>query len=179
MSRIGKLPISLPKGVEVKISDDQNVLVTGPHGTLSRQIPENIVISQADGSLTLQPKIVSREARAMHGLFRTLVNNMVLGVSTKFAKTLHLKGVGYRSQVTNNMLSLNLGFSHEIQLEIPDGIEAKVQGNTTITITGIEKEQVGLFASKIRNLRIPEPYNGKGVLYDGEVLIRKAGKVGK
>jgi len=179
MSRIGKLPINLPKGVKIELSENQNLTVNGPHGTLNRQIPDSINIEQSDGILTFKPKLKSKETKAMHGLVRTLVNNMVIGVTDKFSKTLKLQGVGYRSQIQNNVLNLSLGFSHEIHLPIPNGIEAKVENNTTIIITGIEKEQVGLFASKIRNLRTPEPYNGKGVLYNGETLIRKAGKVGK
>lgn len=179
MSRIGKLPIRLPKGVTVNISDTHVVTTSGPHGTLSRQIPVTMDIIHIDDRIEIKPKVVSKQARATHGLMRTLVNNMVVGVSEKFTKILQLKGVGYRAQVKGNQLVLSLGFSHEINLDIPNEIEVNVEANTSITIKGIEKEQVGLFASKIRNLRIPEPYNGKGVLYDGEILVRKAGKVGK
>ena len=179
MSRIGKLPILIPKGVEIKISEQQLLTTIGPHGTLSRQIPNSIEIIQSPTSIQVQPKVVNKDSKALHGLIRTLVNNMVIGVSEKFKKILTLKGVGYRAQVKNTQLSLSLGFSHEILLDIPEGIDVNVEANTNITINGIEKEQVGLFASKIRNLRIPEPYNGKGVLYDGEILVRKAGKVGK
>jgi len=175
MSRIGKLQINLPKGVEVKMTNPQTVQIIGPHGTLSREIPNSINIMHEAGVIKFQPKVISRETRAMHGLIRTLVNNMVIGVTLKFTKILHLKGVGYRSQVKNNVLSLNLGYSNEIKLEVPKGIEIKIENNTIIKISGIEKDQVGLFASKIRSLRLPEPYNGKGVLYDGEILIRKAG----
>jgi large subunit ribosomal protein L6 len=179
MSRIGKLPIKLPKGVDLKISDAQNVIVTGPHGELNYDIPSALNLSVLDNIVTIEPKILSKKTRAVHGLVRTLVNNMVIGVSDKFTRKLLLKGVGYRAQVTDNNLLLSLGFSHEISLQVPLAIDVKVDGNTTINISGIEKEQVGLFASKIRSLRVPEPYNGKGVLYDGEILIRKAGKVGK
>lgn len=178
MSRIGRLPIILPEGVSVN-KDSENIIVKGPHGILEREIPSIIEVEILDDRLIVKPNIQSRLSREFHGLFRTLINNMVIGVSKKFNKQLELKGVGYRCQVSNNIITLNLGYSHPIEMKIPDQIDVKVENNTSISVTGIEKEKVGLFSSQIRGFRPPEPYNGKGVLYKGEVIIRKVGKVGK
>lgn len=178
MSRIGRLPIVLPKEVSVN-KDSENIIVKGPHGILEREIPSIINVEILEDSLVVTPKVQSRLGREFHGLFRTLINNMVIGVSKKFDKQLELKGVGYRCQVKNNVITLNLGYSHPIEMQIPGQIDVKVENNTSILVTGIEKEKVGLFASQIRGFRPPEPYNGKGVLYKDEVIIRKLGKVGK
>jgi large subunit ribosomal protein L6 len=178
MSRIGRLPIILPQGVSVT-KETENIIVKGPHGILEREIPSIIEVEILDDRLIITPNIQSRLSREFHGLFRTLINNMVIGVSKKFDKHLELKGVGYRCQVKNNIITLNLGYSHPIEMQIPDQIDVKVENNTSISVTGIEKQKVGLFASQIRGFRPPEPYNGKGVLYKGEEIIRKVGKVGK
>ena len=168
----------MPKGVSVN-QDAQTVIVKGPHGFLEREIPSIIDIEILDNQVIVKPTIQSRLGKQFHGLFRTLINNMVVGVSEKFNKELELKGVGYRCQVSNNIITLNLGYSHPIEMQIPDQIDIQVKNNTSILVTGIEKEKVGLFASQIRGFRPPEPYNGKGVLYQGEIIIRKTGKVGK
>ena len=185
MSRIGKKLILLPKDVEVKFfsDEDQNtshIEITGSHGTISQLIPDGIQISLTDDrKLKVETTRESRELKSLYGTVRTVVANTLRGVSSPFIKTLNLQGVGYRAQVRNNELVLSLGFSHEVNFSIPEEITVKVDKNTTITISGTKIELVGLFASKIRNLRPPEPYNGKGVLYAGEILRRKAGKVGK
>jgi large subunit ribosomal protein L6 len=179
MSRIGRLPILLPKGVSVNM-DSKIITVKGPHGSLERELPDFMEVEIFDDRLLIKPKLpLTNVAKRCHGLFRTLINNMVIGVSEKFQKELELKGVGYRCQVNNKEVILNLGYSHPIQLIIPDDIEVKVENNTSILVSGIEKEIVGLFASKVRAFRPPEPYNGKGVLYKNETIIRKTGKVGK
>jgi large subunit ribosomal protein L6 len=182
MSRIGRLPIKLPKDVLVKFNS-KSIIVKGPEGVLEREIPLVIDVEifgdTPNQRLIVKPNNESRTAKAFHGLFRTLINNMVIGVSEKFTKQLELKGVGYRCQVNKNIITLNLGYSHPIQLSIPDQINIIIENNTLIIVTGIEKEEVGLFASQIRSFRPPEPYNGKGVIYKNEVIIRKTGKVGK
>ena len=147
MSRIGRLPIILPEGVSVN-KDSENIIVKGPHGILEREIPSIIEVEILDDRLIVKPNIQSRLSREFHGLFRTLINNMVIGVSKKFNKQLELKGVGYRCQVSNNIITLNLGYSHPIEMKIPDQIDVKVENNTSISVTGIEKEKVGLFSSQ-------------------------------
>jgi large subunit ribosomal protein L6 len=179
MSRIGKLPISVPTAVTVTVDEQQEVIVNGPFGTLKRILPTELEIKVSGGKVFIGVLNESKKARASHGLFRTLINNMILGVNTKFEIDLQLKGVGYRCQLGNDKVLLSLGFSHSIDLPIPQGIEVKVDDSTKIKILGIDKEQVGFFASKIRSSRPPEPYNGKGVLYKNEVVVLKAGKVGK
>ena len=178
MSRIGKLPIKIPTTVDVT---NQNSLLTvkGKFGTLERSIPEIIGIEQADGSLIVSLKNETRANKALHGLYRTLINNMVIGVSEQFVITLVLQGVGYRASVQGKSLVLNLGFSHPVNIDIPDGITVEVVQNTTININACDKEQLGLFAAKVRSWRPPEPYKGKGILYKGETILRKAGKSGK
>lgn len=175
MSRIGKSPIFLPIGVNCKI-DSNKLVVSGPQGYLEKDIPSELSIKIQDNTISVQNFNNSKKSRALHGLFRTLIQNMVLGVNKKFEIILKLKGVGYRCQVKNNTLNLSLGFSHSIELTIPDGIEVIVDANVDIKILGLNKETVGLFAAKIRSFRIPEPYNGKGVLYKDEIILRKAGK---
>lgn len=178
MSRIGKLPIQIPEKVKVEIQD-QNIQVSGPHGTLSRTISDYISVKLENNSIIIAPKDNTRLARQLFGLSRTLVNNMVIGVSKKFERQLELKGVGYRSQVKGKELILNLGFSHPIVINPPEGIEVAVEANTKIIIRGIDKEAVGQMAATIRSKRPPEPYKGKGVLYLNEVVNRKVGKSGK
>jgi large subunit ribosomal protein L6 len=178
MSRIGKLPITLPKGVTLKV-DDNMVSIKGPLGELSRQIPPEILIAVDEEKAIVTVNDDSKRTRALHGLVRTLVNNMVVGVHTKFEIDLELKGVGYRCQAAKDKVTLSLGFSHPIVLPLPKGVEVSVEANTNIKVAGIDKEEVGFIASKIRSFRPPEPYNGKGVLYKNEVILRKAGKAGK
>ena len=187
MSRIGRQIITVPKGVEIKFSgvsvkDESNtekIEVIGPNGRLDYTILPGIKVNIIEGNLHVSVESSSKEIKARHGLTRSLIANMVAGVSSPFIKTLNLQGVGYRAQVNAKTLKLSLGCSHDINLEIPENIKVSVEGNTTINISGIEKDAVGLFASQIRNKRPPEPYNGKGVLYAGENIRRKAGKVGK
>jgi len=178
MSRIGKLSIKIPTKVEVKI-DNQLINVSGPHGKLSRKISELIHITTENDEIYVKIKNDSREARALYGLSRTLINNMVVGVSNKFERRLEIKGVGYRSQVQGKDLILNLGYSHPVIIPIPEGMNVAIEANVNILVTGIDKEAVGQLAATIRSKRPPEPYKGKGILYKGEVIKRKAGKSGK
>lgn len=178
MSRIGKLPITIPENVDVKYSGSE-ITVKGKFGTLQTTIPETIGVEEENGIIIVSLKNNTRNLRSLHGLYRTLINNMVIGVSEQFEITLILKGVGYRAAVQNNELVLNLGYSHPVKLEIPEGISAEVVKNTTINLKSCEKELLGLFASNIRAWRQPEPYKGKGILYKDEQIIRKAGKSAK
>lgn len=178
MSRIGKLPITIPENVTVNYSDSQ-ITVQGKFGTLQTSIPETIGIQQDDGILKVSLKIEARNLRALHGLYRTLINNMVVGVSEQFQLTLILKGVGYRAAVQGKEITLSLGYSHPVKMDIPDNISVEVVQNTTINLKSCDKENLGLFASNIRAWRRPEPYKGKGILYKDEQIIRKAGKAGK
>ena len=178
MSRIGKLPIKIPTTVDV--TNDNSILkVKGKFGTLERTIPEIIGVEQADGSLIVSLKNETRANKALHGLYRTLINNMVFGVSKQFTYTLKLTGVGYRSAVQGKILILNLGYSHPIQLEIPDGISVEIIQTMIIKLSACNNESLGLFAAKIRSWRPPEPYKGKGISYENEIIKRKAGKSGK
>jgi large subunit ribosomal protein L6 len=178
MSRIGKLPITIPENVDVKYSDSE-MTVKGKFGTLQMTIPETIGIEEDNGILIVSLKNKTRNLRSLHGLYRTLIHNMVIGVSEQFEITLVLKGVGYRAAVQNNELVLNLGYSHPVKLEIPEGISVEVVKNTTINLKSCDKELLGLFAANIRAWRQPEPYKGKGILYKDEQIIRKAGKSAK
>ena len=178
MSRIGKLPINLPDGVDVNYNESE-ITVKGKFGKLQTKIPDIIAITQNDKSLKVNLKSESRSDRSLHGLYRTLINNMVIGVSEQFQLTLILKGVGYRAAVQGKEIVLNLGYSHPVKIEIPDEISVEVAQNTTINLKSCNKELLGLFASNIRAWRRPEPYKGKGILYQGEQIIRKAGKSAK
>lgn len=178
MSRIGKLSIKIPPKVEVVI-ENQVIRVSGPYGQLSREISPLILLKNENQEISLVPRDPSRQGRELHGLSRTLINNMVMGVSTKFERRLEIKGVGYRSQVQGKDLVLNLGYSHPVIINIPEGINVSVEANTNILIQGIDKEEVGQLAATIRSKRPPEPYKGKGILYKGEVIKRKVGKSGK
>ena len=178
MSRIGKLPIKIPTTVDVT-NNNSLLEVKGKFGTLERIIPEMINVEQKDGTLIVSVKKEGRANKALHGLYRTLINNMVLGVSEQFLITLLLQGVGYRASVQGKVLVLNLGFSHPVNIDIPDGVTVEVVQNTTLNIKACDKEQLGLFAAKVRSWRPPEPYKGKGILYQGEQILRKAGKSGK
>jgi large subunit ribosomal protein L6 len=179
MSRIGKAPVTVPSGVDVSISD-RTITVKGPKGSLSREIPGEIEISVEDGVLTCTRPNDERFHRAQHGLTRSLVNNMVVGVTEGFKKNLEIVGVGYRAEAqTPTTLRLALGFSHPVFVEAPEGITFEVPVPTQVVVNGIDKEVVGQVAANIRGIRKPEPYKGKGVRYAGEKILRKAGKAGK
>jgi large subunit ribosomal protein L6 len=178
MSRIGKLPITIPENVNVNYSGSE-ITVKGKFGTLGTTIPDTIGIEHNDGILIVSLKENTKTVRSLHGLYRTLINNMVIGVSEQFQVTLVLKGVGYRAAVQGKEIVLNLGYSHPVKLQIPETISVEVVQNTTINLKSCDKELLGLFASNIRAWRQPEPYKGKGILYKNEQIIRKAGKSGK
>ena len=179
MSRIGKAPITLPEKVEISISG-QHVSAKGPKGELAIELPEGISMTQEDGVITLSRTNDDRSQRALHGLNRSLVNNMVIGVSEGFTKNLEIVGVGYRAAAKgNDELDMSLGFSHPVTVKAPAGITFDVPEPTKISVIGIDKQMVGQVAAEIRDLRKPEPYKGKGVRYAGERVVRKAGKAGK
>ena len=179
MSRVGKSPIPVPSGVDVTVAD-RHVTVKGPKGTLERDIPETITLRQEDGVLLVERADDERQNRALHGLVRALVNNMVVGVSQEFTKELEIIGVGYRATAAGpNRIELALGFSHPVHVDAPEGISFEVPAPTRIIVRGVDKEAVGQVAANIRKLRKPEPYKGKGVRYAGEHVRRKVGKAGK
>ena len=178
MSRIGKLPIAIPKSVEIDYTESE-ITVKGKFGTLHTKLPDVIHLIQDNDMLKVDLKNKTRNVRALHGLYRTLINNMVIGVSEQFDLTLILQGVGYRAAVQGKELVLNLGYSHPVKIEIPNEIKVEVLQNTTLNLKSCDKELLGLFASNIRAWRRPEPYKGKGILYKGEQIIRKAGKSAK
>jgi len=179
MSRIGSSPITVPSGVDVSI-DGSRVTVKGPKGTLERELPAPITATLDDGTLQCERPDDDRRSKSMHGLARSLVNNMVIGVTDGYRKELEIIGVGYRAQAKGkNKLELALGFSHTIEIEAPDGVEFDVPQPTQVMVNGIDKQLVGQVAANIRALRKPEPYKGKGVRYAGEHVIRKAGKAAK
>ena len=178
MSRIGKLPINVPENVDINYKNSE-MIVKGKFGTLHTTIPDVINIIHDNGELRVSLKEDKKDIKALHGLYRTLINNMVVGVSKQFDITLILKGVGYRGSVQGNELVLSLGYSHPVKIEIPKEISVEVVQNTTINIKSCDKELLGRFAANIRSWREPEPYKGKGILYKDEKIIRKAGKSGK
>src|SRR5437763_15908942 len=178
MSRVGRSPIPVPSGVDISVADGQ-VTVKGPQGTLSRVLPEPITIRQDEGQLLVERPDDERNNRALHGLVRSLVNNMVVGVSQEFTKELEIIGVGYRATLAGNSLDMALGYSHPVKVDAPEGISFEVPAPNRIVVRGIDKEKVGQVAADIRALRKPEPYKGKGVRYLGEYVARKAGKTAK
>jgi large subunit ribosomal protein L6 len=179
MSRIGRAPIPVPAGVDVGIAGN-HITVKGPKGTLERDLPDVITVRQDEGQLLVERPNDERESRALHGLVRSLVNNMVVGVHEGFRKDLDIVGVGYRATAKgNDALELALGFSHSVTVKAPDGITFEVASPTTIGVIGVDKEAVGQVAANIRAIRKPEPYKGKGVRYRDEHVVRKAGKAGK
>jgi large subunit ribosomal protein L6 len=178
MSRVGRLPITIPSGVAIDV-DGKHVVVTGPKGTLERDVAPLLSLVTENGQLRVQRPNDEKRARELHGLTRTLINNMVVGVTEGYRRGLEIQGVGYRAQLVGSKLQLNLGYSHPIEIEAPEGIAFEVDTPTRIAVTGIDKELVGRMAAKIRACRKPEPYKGKGVRFAGEVVRRKAGKAGK
>ena len=178
MSRIGRLPVQIPKGVDVTI-DGPEVTVKGPKGQLSFELPEPIEITQNDGVLTVTRPNDQGNVRALHGLSRTLVANMVTGVTEGYSKTLEIVGVGYRVQAKGSGVEFSLGYSHPVPVTPPDGVTLRVETPTRLVVEGIDKQQVGEVAANIRKLRKPDPYKGKGVRYAGEQIRRKVGKAGK
>lgn len=179
MSRIGKLPITVPAGVTVNIDENNFVTVKGPKGTLSQQVNPIIKLNQEGNVLTLTRPSDAKPHKAMHGLYRALVANMVHGVTEGFQKTLELVGTGYRAQVDNNVLTINIGFSHPVVLNAPEGITFECPAQTKIVVKGANKQVVGNLAADIRAIRPPEPYLGKGIKYENEHIRRKEGKSGK
>ncbi|MCD8153805.1 MAG: 50S ribosomal protein L6 [Clostridiales bacterium] len=178
MSRIGRLPVAIPAGVEVTLAEGNVVTVKGPKGTLERALPKEMEIKIEDGHVTVARPNDLKRMKSLHGLTRSLIHNMVVGVSEGYSKTLEINGVGYRAQKQGRKLVLNLGYSHPVEMEDPEGIESKVDGNKII-VSGISKEKVGQYAAEIRDKRRPEPYKGKGIKYADEVIRRKVGKTGK
>jgi len=178
MSRIGRLPITVPSGVDVTI-DGRNVTVTGPKGTLSRSLHPDIAVTRENGSIIVTRPTEQKTHKQLHGLTRTLVNNMVVGVTDGYRKGLEITGVGYRAVLVGRKLQLSLGYSHQIEIDPPEGISFEVENPTRLAVIGIDKELVGQIAAQVRATRKPEPYKGKGVRYAGEYIRRKAGKAGK
>jgi large subunit ribosomal protein L6 len=179
MSRIGLKPIDVPSGVEIKIDDKNFVEVKGPKGQLSEQINPEMEIKIEDGVLTVARPTESKKHRSLHGLSRTLISNMVVGVTEGYSKTLEIEGTGYRAAKQGEKLVLTLGYSHPLELEDPTGILVEVPAANRIVVSGINKQQVGNYAANIRDYRKPEPYKGKGIRYAGEIVRRKVGKTGK
>ena len=178
MSRIGRMPIAVPAGVTVDIAENNHVTVKGPKGTLERTLPSEMDIKMEGSEVTVTRPNDLKRNKSLHGLTRTLINNMVLGVTEGWTKVLEINGVGYRASKSGNKLTLNLGYSHPVEMTDPEGLESAVEGNK-ITIKGIDKEKVGQYAAEIRDKRRPEPYKGKGIKYADEVIRRKVGKTGK
>ena len=178
MSRIGRLPITVPAGVDVTL-DGSTITVKGPKGTLTRTLTDRVSVQREDGRLLVTRPDDAKTTKSLHGLTRTLVNNMVVGVTTGFRKPLEITGVGYRAALNGTKLQLSLGYSHPIEIDPPSGISFEVETPTKLAVVGIDKELVGQIAAEVRAKRKPEPYKGKGVRYAGEVIRRKAGKAGK
>ena len=179
MSRIGRMPIAIPAGVTVEVAENNKVTVKGPKGTLERVLPSEMEIKvEGDQIVVARPNDL-KKMRSFHGLTRTLINNMVVGVTAGYEKKLEVNGVGYRASKSGKTLTLNLGYSHPVEMTDPDGIETVMEGQNVIIVKGIDKEKVGQFAAEIRDKRRPEPYKGKGIKYADETIRRKVGKTGK
>ena len=176
MSRIGKLPVVVPAGVEVKIGEGNLLTVKGPKGTLERKLSADMNIAMEDGQIVVTRPNDLKKNRALHGLTRTLIFNMIVGVTQGYEKVLEINGVGYRAAKSGKKLNLTLGYSHPVEMEDPEGIESIVEGTNKIIVRGIDKEKVGQFASMVRGYREPEPYHGYGIRYSDEVIERKVGK---
>ena len=179
MSRIGKMPIAIPAGVTVEVAENNKVTVKGPKGTLERVLVPEMEIKQEDGQITINRPNDLKKMKSLHGLTRTLLNNMIIGVTTGYEKTLEINGVGYRAAKQGKKLQLSLGYSHPVEMEDPEGVETVVEGQNKIIVKGIDKEKVGQYAAEIRDKRRPEPYKGKGIKYADEHIRRKVGKTGK
>ena len=179
MSRIGRLPIAIPAGVTVEIAENNVVTVKGPKGTLTKELPVEMEIKQEDGQVVVTRPNDLKRMKALHGLTRTLINNMVVGVTEGYKKILEVNGVGYRAAKAGNKLTLSLGYSHPVEMIDPEGVETVLEGQNKIIVQGIDKEKVGQYAAEIRDKRRPEPYKGKGIKYSDEVIRRKVGKTGK
>ena len=179
MSRIGKMPIAIPAGVTVDIAENNKVTVKGPKGTLERVLPSEMIISKDGDVVTVSRPNDLKRMRSLHGLTRTLINNMVVGVTDGYQKVLEINGVGYRAAKQGNKLVLSLGYSHPVEMVDPEGVEVVVEDQNKIIVKGIDKEKVGQYAAEIREKRAPEPYKGKGIKYAAEVIRRKVGKTGK
>ncbi|MBQ3933068.1 MAG: 50S ribosomal protein L6 [Pseudobutyrivibrio sp.] len=178
MSRIGRMPIAIPAGVTVDLAENNKVTVKGPKGTLERVLPSEMEIKVEGAEVTVSRPNDLKKMKSLHGLTRTLIYNMVVGVTDGYEKTLEINGVGYRAQKQGKKLVLSLGYSHPVEMEDPEGLETTVEGNL-IKVKGIDKEKVGQYAAEIRTKRAPEPYKGKGIKYSDEVIRRKVGKTGK
>lgn len=178
MSRIGRLPVTVPAGVTVDIAEKNHVTVKGPKGTLEKALPEEMEIKLEEGAVVVTRPNDLKKMKSLHGLTRSLIQNMVTGVTEGYKKELEVNGVGYRAAKQGKKLTLNLGFSHPVEMEDPEGLETKVDGNKII-VEGIDKQRVGQYAAEIREKRRPEPYKGKGIKYADEVIRRKVGKTGK
>jgi large subunit ribosomal protein L6 len=178
MSRVGRAPVVIPAGVTVDLKEGNDITVKGPKGTLSRVLPAEMEIKIEDGQILVSRPNDLKRMKSLHGLTRSLIHNMVVGVSEGYTKVLEVNGVGYRAAKQGKTLTLNLGYSHPIEMEDPEGLESSVDGNR-ITVSGIDKEKVGQYAAEIREKRRPEPYKGKGIKYADEVIRRKVGKAGK
>lgn len=178
MSRIGKLPVAIPKGVKISL-DGSTMTVQGPKGTLSQDLHERMIVAVEAEQITVKRPTEEKQDCALHGLTRSLINNMVIGVTEGFKKDLEINGVGYRAEVSGNVLTMALGYSHPVVYQLPEGISVQVEKQTKLTVSGIDKQLVGSAAAKIRSFRKPEPYKGKGVKYADERIVRKAGKAGK
>ena len=179
MSRIGKLPVAIPAGVEVKLAEGNVITVKGPKGTLARKLADDMNIAIEEGQVVVTRPNDLKRNKALHGLTRTLINNMIIGVTQGYEKQLEINGVGYRAAKSGKKLTLSLGYSHPVEMEDPEGIETVVDGTTKIIVNGPDKEKVGQFAAEIRTKRPPEPYKGKGIKYADEYIRRKVGKTGK
>ena len=179
MSRIGRMPIAVPAGVTVEIAENNVVTVKGPKGTLTRTLAPEMDIKLEGAQIVVTRPNDLKRMKSLHGLTRTLINNMVVGVTSGYEKKLEVNGVGYRAAKSGKKLSLNLGYSHPVEMEDPEGIESVVEGQNVIIVKGIDKEKVGQYAAEIRDKRRPEPYKGKGIKYADEVIRRKVGKTGK
>ena len=179
MSRIGKMPIAIPAGVTVEIAENNKVTVKGPKGTLERVLPSEMDIKMEGSEIVVSRPNDLNKMKSLHGLTRTLINNMVIGVTEGYEKKLEVNGVGYRAQKQGKKLVLSLGYSHPVEMEDPEGLETVLDGQNIIVVKGIDKEKVGQYAAEIRAKRAPEPYKGKGIKYADEVIRRKVGKTGK
>ena len=179
MSRIGRLPVEIPAGVEITVAENNVVTVKGPKGTLTESLPVEMDIKVENNQVVVTRPNDLKKMKSLHGLTRTLINNMVIGVTNGYEKVLEVNGVGYRAAKSGNKLTLNLGYSHPVEMTDPEGVETVVEGQNKIIVKGISKEKVGQFAAEIRDKRRPEPYKGKGIKYADEVIRRKVGKTGK